>query len=266
MERFPELHHDKVGDVDDVVDRADADGFQTVLEPLRTLPDRDAPDDARRVFRAEILRFDCDKTAPVLKSLRRRQTHVREGTPSAAERRNVARNAPVGKPVRTVRCDLHRINGVLFNQIVERCAGNIVRGQDHQPAVLIADSELAFAAHHAERLDAPQSAFADNEVLPPFRIRKNRADGRQRNHIARVAVRSAADDLKDVPASRIDLADGQMVGIRVFFAADDFCDNYAGGNHAAGCDLFHFKSRHRQRVRQFLGRRLQFDIIFQPVQ
>ena len=266
MERFAEFHHDEIRDIDDVVDRTDSDRLQAVLEPLRAFLDRDAADDAGGIFGAEILSLDCDELAPILKTFRGGDAGVRERTASAAKRRNVARDSPVREPVGAVRGNLDSIDGVFFNQFIQRSSKRIVLRQDHESAVLIADTELTLAAHHAERLDAAQFAFADDEILAAFGVLEDRSEGCKRNHIAGVAVRCAADNLIDIAVAGIDPADGKMVGIRVFFAAENFCDDNAGGDLSAPGDFFDFESRHCKCVCKFFGSGLEFDIIFQPVQ
>ena len=118
----------------------------------------------------------------------------------------------------------------------------------------------------AERLDAAQFAFAYDEILAAFGVLEDRSEGCKRDHIAGVAVRCAADNLIDIAVAGIDPADGKMVGIRVFLAAENFCDDNAGGDLSAPGDFFDFESRHCKCVCKFFGSGLEFDIIFQPVQ
>ena len=57
---LPSLHQDPVGDVDDVVDRAQTDGLNIFLEPLRAGGDFDAADAVGGVVRAEVFFLDGD--------------------------------------------------------------------------------------------------------------------------------------------------------------------------------------------------------------
>ncbi len=60
MKRLTEFHHDVVGDIDDVVDRADADGFEPSRDPEGGCADSDAADQTGRVMGAELGRVDAN--------------------------------------------------------------------------------------------------------------------------------------------------------------------------------------------------------------
>ena len=58
MQRLAGFEHDIVGHIDDVVDGADAAGFEAEAQPRRRRGDVDLVDDARRIARAEPRIFD----------------------------------------------------------------------------------------------------------------------------------------------------------------------------------------------------------------
>ena len=62
MHRLAVLEHNIVGDINDVVDRTNAAGVQTLAHPRRRRLDLDVLDDAGRVARAQVGILDLDAT------------------------------------------------------------------------------------------------------------------------------------------------------------------------------------------------------------
>ncbi len=54
VQRLAEFEHHEIGDIDDVVDRAHADGFQFRAQPIRARADAHAVNDPRRIIRARL--------------------------------------------------------------------------------------------------------------------------------------------------------------------------------------------------------------------
>ncbi|MPN30655.1 hypothetical protein SDC9_178126 [bioreactor metagenome] len=170
------------------------------------------------------------------------------------------------KPVGTVRSDLNRVDGVLFDIVAQWSADRPILRKNHQSVVVAAQSQLLRAAHHPGGFHAAKLAFIDDEFLAVLGVLEDSPERGQRHHASGVAIGRAADDLLDVSVSGVHLADGKMIGVRVRFAAQNLRHDHAGGNFADRRNLLDFQSGHRQRLGQFLGRLLQFNIVFQPIQ
>ena len=82
------------------------------------------------------------------------------------------------------------------------CIGKIVRGQP----------QLAQRAEHAVARHATQLALFD--LLAAVHCGMIQRDG---DKIALLQILRAGDDLEGVPLPRVDLADPEMIGIRVLF-------------------------------------------------
>ena len=124
VHRLADLEHHVVGDVDDVVDRADAGGLEALAQPVRRRRDRDL-EDLRAVARAEVRRLDDDVEAeslipdpvdpgsripdpdPGSRIADRGSRHaVQKLQRQPPDRRGFAREADVAQAIRSVRRDL----------------------------------------------------------------------------------------------------------------------------------------------------------------
>ena len=61
MQRLATFHHDVIGHVDNVIHHANANGGQSILQPLRTRPDFDATDQPRDIAKAMVWSSNVDR-------------------------------------------------------------------------------------------------------------------------------------------------------------------------------------------------------------
>src|SRR5262249_20281843 len=86
-----------------------------------------------------------------------------------------------------------------------------------------------------------------------YTIRQLCADRRQRRLQPDARVRRAADDLQRRILADRDLADAQLVGIRMRLARDDLADHHAVEPRAEGLDRLDFESGHGQAPAQLVA-------------
>ena len=260
MQRLAELHHDVVRHVDHIVDRAQPDALERLLQPLRRRADLHVADQPPGVAAAEVRRFDRDQARS--RNRARRHLHLRQLRLGAEQAGDIARDAPHRKPVGTVRRDFDLNPGVPRKQRFDRQPELGIGGKQHEAVVIVGEPELLLAAHHPLRLDAAELRLLDFEIA--LRRMEDGSDRGDRNDIAGVAVRRAADDLQRAAAG-IDRTDRHMVRIGVRRPGQDFADDHAGRNGSGRFDGFDFDSGHRQLVAESREVAVDRDVFGQPV-
>src|SRR5205823_11370916 len=101
-------------------------------------------------------------------------------------------------------------NCVARKQIGNRRADLCIWRQNQQAGGIIAEAELDRAAKHSFRFDAAQLAFSNLGSIGKFRSRQ-----RERNFVADLVVRRAANDLASCSGSIIVLSSIQPISIRM---------------------------------------------------
>ena len=163
----PPVVGDVVGDVDQRRDRAQADGDQPALHPVRARPVRHARHAAQREAGAQLGRLDAHAGGACPFAPDRLDARVPER--AQPRRGEIARDAvharavgPVGgeadlddRIVQPRQRGVGRADGVL---------GEHARGQVDDALVRVGQLQLALGAHHAAALDAADLAHADRRV------------------------------------------------------------------------------------------------------
>ena len=282
VERLTHLVQDEVGDVHHVVDGAQTDGSECVLQPFGRLLDSHAGDADARVTRSAFFVFDSHFDRQV-------RCFGSERCVGFAEREvhavcliigvQVARDAEMAGSVRAVGRDVHLDEVVALHVVVLRCgdAHGCIGGQFDDAVVAGADAYLVFRAQHAEGLDAADLGFLDGERV--VAAVEDRAERGHDDVQSLAAVGCAADDLQRVlrrsgfglscAVGGLDghCGDMQVVGVGMLHA----CEHLAGDESlqtAFDCLYFlyctYFQTNGSQVFSYFFCAFLQVQIALQP--
>ena len=209
VQRLAGEHHHVVGDVDDVVVRAHAQGIEALDHPVGRRTDLHVAHDAGDVAVAQALVGDLDGKLVVGRAaglgLDGGQLNVEIAVEDGA---GLAGHADHGQAVGTVGRDLAVEHGVARAHVLGKrhAAGRVLR-QDHDAGVVAAQAELACGAVHAHGHDAAKLALLDLDVAG-----QDSADHGRDDVVAGLEVLRAADDLQ---------RSGVAVGVEVLVAHVD---------------------------------------------
>ena len=231
VQRLTGEHHHVVGDVDDVVVRAHAQGVEALDHPVGRRTDLHVAHDAGNIAVAEALVGDLDRKLVIGRAaglgLDGRQLNVEIAVEDGA---GLAGHADHGQAIGTVGRDLAVEHGVARAHVLgKRHAAGRIFGQDHNAGVVAAQAELARGAVHAHGHDAAKLALLDLDVAG-----QNRADHGRDDVVAGLEVLRAADDLQrsgiavgvEILVAHIDRAHIHVVAIGVRGLGE-----HLGGHH-----------------------------------
>ena len=251
VHRLTVLEHNVVGNINDVIDRANAAGVQTLAHPRRGRLDLDILDDAGGVARAQIGVLDLD--GHILVDV---VAHALDLRGLDAERTvegscGLAGQTDHAQAVRTVRGDLEIGDPVVQTEYLFDVLANRGAGRQEQDAVLarirhaaVGQAEFLERAHHAVGRHAAQLALGDlHTARQGGLVQADRADlanGRRRY------IGCAGDDLHRLLLADIELADLQMVGIRVIDNLEDLAGHNVVDLRAEVVNLLDLGAGHSQ--------------------
>ena len=209
VQRLTGEHHHVIGDVDDVVVRAHAQGVEALDHPVGRGADLHVAHDAGDVAVAQALVGNLDRKLVVGRAAGLRldggQLNVEIAIENGA---GLASHANHGQAVGAVGRDLAVEHGVARAHVLgKRHAAGRILGQDHDAGVVAAQAELARGAVHAHGHDAAKLALLDLDVAG-----QNCADHGRDDVVAGLEVLRAADDLQ---------RSGIAVGVEVLVAHVD---------------------------------------------
>ena len=219
------LQHDVVGDINDVVDGADAVCSQAAAQPLGGGADLDVGDHTGGVTVAQILSGDLNvqllEDAACIGALDNGLVVV-HGLAEGGS--GLTGQADDGVAVGTVVGDLEVNDGVVVADdlvdVLADGAGLIVQDpdaiEDGVGEVAQGQTQLFQAAEHAVGLDAAQLALGDVDAAGQPGVVHGHGD-----HVALLDILCAGDDLDGLVLADVDLADPHVVGVLV---ADDLGD------------------------------------------
>ena len=231
VQRLTGEHHHVVGDVDDVVVRAHAQGVEALDHPVGRRADLHVTHDASDIAVAQALVGDLDRKLVVGRAAGlgldggqfNVEIAIEDGT-------SLAGHADHGQAVGTVGRDLAVEHGVARAHVLgKRHAAGRILGQDHDAGVVAAQAELARGAVHAHGHDAAKLALLDLDVAG-----KHGADHGRDDVVAGLKVLRAADNLQrsgvavgvEVLVAHVDRAHIHMVAIGVRGLGE-----HLGGHH-----------------------------------
>ena len=258
VQRLADLVEHEVGDVDDVVDRAQADRFEPLLQPGRAFADGDAGDADGGVEGAGFRGLDVDAFRGETIAL----GDLEVGERDFEQGRHFARHAVVAQQVGAVRGDLDFEQHVVVEEFLHRLADGRVGGEDHQAIDGIDHAEFAGGAEHALRFDAAHLRLADREAAGQRRAGQGAGD-----LVADLIILRAANDLAELAFAGIDLGDLELVGVRVLDGFHDLRDDDLVRGDALHLDAFDFHAGEGKELVEFLGRfAFEVDVGGEPVQ
>ena len=231
VQRLTGEHHHIVGDVDDVVVRAHAQGVKALDHPVGRRADLDVAHDAGNVAVAQALVSDLDGKLVVGRAaglgLNGGQLNVEIAVEDGA---GLAGHADHGQAVGAVGRNLAVEHGITRAHVLgKRHAAGRILGQDHDAGVVAAQAELARGAVHAHGHDAAKLALLDLDVAGKHGANHGRDDV-----VAGLEVLRAADDLQrsgvavgvEVLVTHVDRAHIHVVAIGVRGLGE-----HLGGHH-----------------------------------
>ena len=171
MHRLTVGHHHIVGDVDDVVDRTQADNLKLVLQPFWALLHLAASDAHASITLASlcVLNLHLDrKVVVVYCELRAVGAMKRSGVTIALEPSiKVASHTPMTQGIRTVGCNVNLNHPVALQMIVfsSRLTNGSVFGQHDNAIMTCAHANLVLGTNHAKALNATQFRLLDYKFL-----------------------------------------------------------------------------------------------------
>ncbi len=206
---------DEIGDIDQRIDRAQADRGQSLLQPGRRRPVLDAAHEAQCKRGAQLRRRDLHRDRAGELALDRLDGRILElAHVGGGEIAGDAVHAGAVRPVRR-QIDLdHRIVEAGIARVA-RADRRIVRQLD-DAFVVVGDFQLEFRHQHAAALDAADGADRERHVLA------GDVGARRHEHAlhAGARIRRAAHHLHRIARAGIDHADAQPVGIRMLLGLD----------------------------------------------
>ena len=270
VQRLTGEHHHVIGDVDDVVVRAHAQGVEALDHPVWRRTDLHIAHDAGDIAVAQALVGNLDRKLVVGRAaglgLDGGQLNVEIAVEDGA---GLAGHADHGQAIGTVGRDLAVEHGVARAHVLgKRHAAGRVLGQDHDAGVVAAQAELARGAVHAHGHDAAKLALLDLDVAGQDSANHGRDDV-----IAGLEVLRAADDLQrgriavgvEVLVAHVDRAHIHVVAIGVRGLGEHLGSHHVVEGLAHGVDRLDLGAGTDIFVRKGLGILRNIDHGLEPV-
>jgi hypothetical protein len=269
VEGLPLFEEEVVRDVDEVVDRALPDRFESLPKPGRRRRDPDATHRGTRVALARIPVLDAHGQdgvdALATGRRRRRRTGERRSVAELAleERCDLARHATNAQTIGPVRREADVQHGVVDPERGgDRCAvGSVQRAQLEQAACVGVELELGPGAEHAGAGLPPDLRLLDRQ--PAGECGSDEGDGSTQ---PLACVRCAADDGQSLGRPDRHGTDRERVRIGMGFPRDDRAQHDPVELGAAALDPLDLHTGHRETIRDGFGcEAVEIDEVAEPV-
>ena len=270
MQRLTGEHHHVVGNVDDVVVRAHAQGVEALDHPVGRRTDLHVAHDAGDIAVAQALVGNLDRKLVVGRAaglgLDGGQLNVEIAVEDGT---SLAGHADHGQAIGTVGRDLAVEHGVARAHVLgKRHATGRILGQNHDAGVVAAQAELARRAVHAHGHDAAKLALLDLNVAG-----KHSTDHGRDDVVAGLKVLRAADDLQrggvavgvEVLVAHVDRAHIHVVAIGVRGLGEHLGSHHVVEGLAHGVDRLDLGAGTDIFVRKGLGILRNIDHGLEPV-
>ena len=227
MHRLTVFQHDIVCNIDNVVDRTDTGSMQTLAHPCRRRVDFDVFDQTGSIARAEIRCLVGDAQMLVDIAAAALDNRCMQLELTVKGRRGLTCQTDDTHAVRTVGCNLKFSNILIQTDNRSDVNANRRALRHKQQTFRIAvrgivqrQPEFLERAHHAVGRNATQLALRDLDSARQGGLVKG-----NRNDTADNRVRRAGYDLNRLVLADINLADNQMIGVRMGNIGQDFAGN-----------------------------------------
>ena len=257
--RWPaESEHQVIGDVHNARDRALACGDQTALHPFRRSAIRNTAYHAAIEGRAAFWIFstDLDRTGEAGFDIGR----LNRLECAEARCRQIAGNALHAHTIRAVGRDRHIEHRTSVVIICKGLANRRIGGQLNNPVMLVAQLQLAYAAHHTVRFHPANSALAKLHS-----VRRHDGAGQAQNALHSGArIGRTAYNLQRLPVSGIDTEDLQLVRIGMLASGQDFGNAKAFQPHGRVVNSLYLVTDLVECGGNFFDTGIGFEEVFQP--
>ena len=270
VQRLTGFEHHIVADVDDVIDRTEADGGEARLEPRGARANLNAGNNVCGVEWAVFRTVDADGGQEIAAQSRAcrfvdraAEDFLRVEERELEPRGEFTRDAEVREGVGAVGRDLDIEHGVSGREhIVDGGTERRAVRENEEAGGIFGDAEFLRGTHHAV------GGLAADFRLLDFEISGQNCPGKCYGDAVAdlVILRAANDGLHAERVAEVDRADGEFVGVRVFIADKDFADDDMGELGRAGADdLLHLEAEEGDRAGDLVVRSVEGDVVAEPV-
>ena len=270
MHRLAVSHHDVVGDVNNIVNRTQADNFQFILEPFGTFLHIAIGNAQANITLASLLVLDFNIDGKVF-VVNRKRLAIRTmqrcviailHQPSI----QVASHAPMRKGISTIGRDVN-LNHPIALQIVifgSRCSHHSVIGQHYDSVVAGSHANLVFGTNHSVRLDTTKLCLLDHKLLVSIIEHATQVG---HNHLLSGShIRRSAHNLLGLSLSQVN--GGEMkVGVGNILASEHLAHEQAfqtAFNRLHFLQSVNLQTTRSQGICNLLRGEVEVDILFKP--
>ena len=278
MQRLSICHHDIISNVDDIVDRTQADDRETILQPFGTFLDNTILQRQRTIARTSLRSHNTHRNLKLSiihdKTIARR---TMQSSPVAILYQpgiQVARHTIVAASISTVWSDIH-LNQIVALQLIvfssRRTHDSILRQHD-DTIMTFTNADFILSTNHAQRLDATQFATLDSKLLVAIiQLRTHDSHdnllsgshiGSTTNYLQRTGLRT-----RRIPLPYLHRTHVHMVAVGVSLASHHLpypqsFQSTLDSLHLL--DTAHLQSLAGKGSSHLVGRQIKVNIVFQP--
>ena len=271
VHRLSISHHHIVGDVYNIVDRAQPDDPQLVLQPLRTFLHLTIGNAHTGITLAGLLVFDFHIYGQAV------VVHLERLAVRTMQRRGVAilhqpgikvaSHTVVRKRIRAIGCDVYFYHPVALQMIIFRCrlSHRCVFGQNDDSGMVGANAYLVFSTNHSERFHTTQFAFFDGKLL--FAIIEHASQVCDNHLLAGSHIGSPAHNLLRFALAQIHRRDMKVIAIGVRLTRKHLAYEkpfQSAFDRLHFFESINFQSARGQCVCRFLRGKVEVDVFFKP--
>ena len=254
-----------------VVRHVDKGGYRTLPRTLEPLP-HPGWSGRRRIDVADHTAGETSAAAGVDDPHRMAgRTHCRHrlnlgcDKPGSRQCRDLPRDTEQGQAIGSIGRELERENAVVeCKNLADTPSGHCIRRQFEQAGVIVRNPQFPRRAQHALTLHAAHHRRSDSDRLACSIGRKHRADQRHRHVHAHGRIGRTANDRQRLPATRVDPANAQSIGLGVPINGEDTTGDDTGERRRDGPAGLDLDTGHRQQAREIVRTLRRIDKTTQP--
>ena len=264
-------HHDIVGNIHDIVDRAQADDVQLILQPLRTFLHLTTGDAYTGITLASlsILDFNIDRKIFVVyhKLIARWAMQACLVAILLQPGIQVAGYPPVTERISTVGCDINLDEPVALQMVIfsSRLTYRSIFWEYDDAVVRGTYTNLILSTDHTQALYTAEFALLNGKTL--VAIVKYAAQISHDNLLTCSNVRSTTDNLLRFALTQVNGCNMEVIAVRMLLACQYFTNIETFQSALDRLNFFqsvNFESARGQRVRSLLWCQIEIDVFFKP--